>query len=344
MNIRTLHTQSNSASQQVFIFTRGSTQSTEDEPSVSEYQTANGSVLILAEPITWAAIAALFLSKFASSAGESSGKIVGEALGSWIAERLGLGGYTSQGHFEQYLNEIVRRFSVVVREELIEHEIRTLNAELAGLSISFQQQMEAHKSQTVDVMNSVNDRANELYSGFLLKGPICLLGLMRAGCIRITACACLYDLTADDGWRKNTINSITEIISDIDFFLKKIELNYTHRVNRLTKNDPKRCRFPDGNRYVVEEMPYFYTEVTIDGQTFKFPHEGHVCTGKSRAEPVPQDALDKESIARALVAEEFHNQFTIPYEMLEKLAEDAIKSVNRVGIISNSVAEQGSKQ
>lgn len=344
MNIRTLHTQSNSASQQSFIFTRGPNQSTEDEPSISKYQIANGNVLVLAEPITWAAIAALFLSKFASSAGESSGKIVGEALGSWIAERLGLGVYTSQGHFEQYLNEIVRKFSVVVREELIEHEIRTLNAELAGLSISFQQQMEAHKSQTIDAMNSINDKANELYSGFLLKGPICLLGLMRAGCVRITMCACLYDLTADDGWRQNTINSINEIISDTDFILGQIERKYSARVHLKTGDDLWPCRYNDGGKWVREDVPYFYTNVAIDGQVFNFRHAGDPCKGGSRAEPVPQAALDKESVARALIAEEFHNQFIIPYEMLKKLAEEAVKSVDRIVNVGSSVAQKEKSQ
>ena len=91
-------------------------------------------------------------------------------------------------------------------------------------------------------------------------------------------------------------------------------------------------------------MPCFYTNVTVDGQVFKFQHEGDPCNGGSRAEPAPQGALNKESVARALVAEELHNQFTIPYEMLKKLADDAVKSVNRIGAISDSVAEQGGNQ
>jgi hypothetical protein len=344
INSKAPHALPNAVSQQSLIFTRGRTQNSEEQAPRSEYQITNDNVLILVEPITWVAIAALFLSKFASSAGESSGKIVGEALGNWIAERLGLGAYTSQGQFEQYLNEIVRRFSVVVREELIEHEIRILNAELAGLSISFQQQMEARKSQTVDVMNSLNNRANELYSGFLLKGPICLIGLMRAGCIRITACACLYDLTDDEGWSKNTINSINEIISDIDLLLKKIERNYSSRVGRYLDENSVRCRNIGKDISEYDDMPVFSTIVTVDGKAFSFHHEGDPCKGRSKAEPVPQEALDKESVAKALIAGEFHNQFTIPCEILKKLAEEARKSVSRIASASNSFAQLGKKQ
>ena len=91
-------------------------------------------------------------------------------------------------------------------------------------------------------------------------------------------------------------------------------------------------------------MPVFSTIVTVDGKAFSFHHEGDPCKGRSKAEPVPQEALDKESVAKALIAGEFHNQFTIPCEILKKLAEEARKSVSRIASASNSFAQLGKKQ
>lgn len=317
---------------QILIITRETDRSV-DRASinipVSNYRFVTGTISILSEPITWAAVAILFLGQLAKSAGESSGKIVGDALGNWIAERLGLSSYTSRGRFEQYLNEIVSKFSAIVHQELIDHELRTLNADLAGLSNTFQQHMLAKDSQTIDVMSTINGKANDLYSGFIMKGGIGLLGLMRAGCIRIAACACLFDLTKDEGWKINALNSIKEIVSDVKALLEQVRKNYDKRI--VVSNDERSvpCRYPDpdsSRKWETEYMPVYYTIISVDGQKFEYIHDGNPCRGESKLE-MPLAAKERELVAKAFIDEEFLDKFIVPFQLLEKVAEEAKSAV-----------------